>query len=60
MSATNHWVIVRKCVIYVHILEKPSDVCLEKAFDLLEVEFRVYEDSPDIGFDNVSKALKLS
>ena len=52
--------IVCKRVVYVHILEKTSDVCLEEAFNLLEFEFRVYEHGSDVGFDNVSKALKLS
>ena len=59
MLATNHGMIVRKRVVYVHVLEKTPDVCLEEAFDLFEVEFRVYKDSSDIGFDNVGKALKL-
>ena len=59
-SVTNHGMIVCKRVVYAHVLEKAPDVCLEETFDLLEVEFRVYEDSSNIGFDDVGKALKLS
>lgn len=59
MLATNYGMIIRKRVVYMHILEKTPDVGVEEAFDLMEVEFRVDEDSSDIGFDDVSKALKL-
>ena len=47
-SATNYGMIIRKRIVYMHVLEETPDVCLEEAFDLLEVEFRVYEDSSDI------------
>lgn len=49
--------IIGKRIIDAHILEEPSNVVLEKAFDLRKVEIGVNEDSPNVGLDNVREAL---
>lgn len=49
--------IIGKRIIDTHILEEPSNVVLEEAFNLRKVELGVNEDSSNIRLDNVREAL---
>lgn len=54
---TYRGMVVGKSVIDVHILEEPPNVVFEEAFNFRKVELGVNKNCPDIGLDNVRKAL---
>ena len=49
--------IISKSIVDSHILEKPPNMVFEKAFNFTIIILRVDEDSSDIRFDNIRKAL---
>ena len=55
--ATYRRMVIGKSVVDSHILEEPPNVVIEKAFDFTIIIFRVDEDSSDVRFDNIRKAL---
>lgn len=50
--------IVRKCVVDVHVFEIRLHVLIKEALDLIVIKARVNEDGSDKCFHNVRQALK--
>ena len=48
---------VGESVVNGHVFEVMTNMGFEKAFDFGEVEFRIYEDGTNVGFDDVGKTL---
>lgn len=57
-EGTHRRMIVGISVIYIHVLEKPSNVFVEEALNLSKVEVRVNKEGADVRFHNIRESLE--
>ena len=48
---------VRESVVYCHVTEIPLEEPIEEIFDYSEIEIRINEYCPDVGFQHIWQAL---
>lgn len=53
-----HRMIVSERIIDRHVLEEPTDVLVEEAFNLSIIEFRVHEDGTQVRFYYIRETLR--
>lgn len=51
--------VIGKGIVDAHILKEPSDVVIKETLNFFEVEFRVYENCPNVSFNYIGEALQV-